>query len=444
MLNVLVFSGLMLRYNYQVFIIFAVFSAINFAYNAYFIRQRKYLDYAGFSLNAERENMVHEMVMGMAEIKINHAQQARISLWRKMEDKVNRLHIKSLYIGYYMSNGTGTLGRLRDITLTGLCALLVIRDDMTMGTLMMISFLLGQLSAPIGELLAFTRQVQDARLSARRLDEVFNQPDESEQECVSLTDRKVTQGLRFVNASFKYAGSYNSYILKNINLEISVGKVTAIVGASGSGKTTLLKLLLGFYYPIEGDLFIDGQSMNKINLDSWRDKCGVVMQDGRIFSGTVAENIAFADEKPDPVRLQEAARVAGIEERIKALPMGYHTRIGETGIDLSGGEKQRICIARAVYKQPDFVFFDEATSSLDANTEQDILRNLQTFYQGRTVVIIAHRLSTVKLADRLVLMDRGAIVEQGTHEELLQLKGRYYRLVENQLNWYAGKNLKCK
>lgn len=221
--------------------------------------------------------------------------------------------------------------------------------------------------------------------------------------------------------------------MKNINLEIPVGKVTAIVGASGSGKTTLLKLMLGFYYPVVGDLYVDDYKMKDVDMDTWRDRCGVVMQDGRIFSGTVAENIAFADETPDPMRLQEAARIAAIEERIKVLPMGYHTRIGETGINLSGGEKQRIFIARAVYKQPDFVFFDEATSSLDANTERTILSNLQKFYQGRTVLIIAHRLSTVKQADNIVLMDDGEIMEQGNYEALLKLNGYYRRLVENQL-----------
>ena len=221
--------------------------------------------------------------------------------------------------------------------------------------------------------------------------------------------------------------------MKNINLEIPVGKVTAIVGASGSGKTTLLKLMLRFYYPVVGDLYVDDYKMKDVDMDTWRDRCGVVMQDGRIFSGTVAENIAFADETPDPMRLQEAARIAAIEERIKVLPMGYHTRIGETGINLSGGEKQRIFIARAVYKQPDFVFFDEATSSLDANTERTILSNLQKFYQGRTVLIIAHRLSTVKQADNIVLMEDGEIMEQGNHEALLKLNGYYRRLVENQL-----------
>lgn len=432
-LNVLVFSALLLRYNYRVFLIFMAFSAVTFAYNAYFIRQRKYLDYAGFSLNSERNNVVHEMVMGMAEIKINHAQQARISLWRKLEDKVNRLHIKSLYIGYYMNNGAGTLGRLRDIMLTGFCALLVIHDDMTMGTMMMISFLLGQLSAPIGELLSFTRSVQDAKLSAQRLDDIFGKPDESAEGSMDLTGRRVETGLEFVHASFKYAGISNPYVLKDISLRIPTGKVTAIVGASGSGKTTLLKLMLGFYYPDEGELCLDGHELKDIDMDSWRDKCGVVMQDGRIFSGTVAENIAFADETPDIGKLREAARIAGIEERIMQLPMGYHTRIGETGIDLSGGEKQRICIARAVYKQPEFIFFDEATSSLDANTEHDILQNLQRFYRGRTVVVIAHRLSTVKQADHIVLMEDGRIAEQGTHESLLLLGGRYRRLVENQL-----------
>lgn len=433
LLNVIVFSALLLVYNYEVFLIFIAFSFVSFVYNTYFIRKRKYVDYAGFTLNSERNNAVQEMVLGMTEIKINHAQQARISIWQRLEDKVNRLRIKTLYIDYYMSNGASTLGRLRDITLTGICAFLVIRDNMTMGTMMMVSFLLGQLSVPINELLAFMKNMQDAHLSALRLNEIFGKHNESEDGSLSLNGKRIERGLRFVNVSFKYAGISNSYVLKNINLEIPVGKVTAIVGASGSGKTTLLKLMLGFYYPVVGDLYVDDYKMKDVDMDTWRDRCGVVMQDGRIFSGTVAENIAFADETPDPMRLQEAARIAAIEERIKVLPMGYHTRIGETGINLSGGEKQRIFIARAVYKQPDFVFFDEATSSLDANTERTILSNLQKFYQGRTVLIIAHRLSTVKQADNIVLMDDGEIMEQGNHEELLKLNGYYRRLVENQL-----------
>lgn len=265
-----------------------------------------------------------------------------------------------------------------------------------------------------------------------RLNEVFDTPNESDDTQVKLTKEMVSEGLRLDHVSFRYKG-FGDYVLKDMGLLIPKGKMTAIVGASGSGKTTLLKLLLGFYYPQQGTVWLDNDRMETIELDSWRKKCGVVMQDGKIFSGTVAENIAMADEQPNLERMQYAARLACIDERINHLPMKFQTRIGETGINLSGGEKQRLLIARAVYKNPEFVFFDEATSSLDATTERVIMHNLTEFYAERTVVVIAHRLSTVKSADNIVFIDKGRIVEQGTHEELIKQKGYYYTLVNNQL-----------
>lgn len=437
-LNTIVFSALLLHYNYRIFIIFLAFSAVSLAYNSYFMKRRKYIDYASFSIGSERHNTIYEMIMGMAEIKINNAQQARISVWRKLEEKMNRLTIRSIYLNYYMSNGAGLIGRLRDISLTAFCALLVIDGTMSMGTMMMIGFLLGQLAGPMGQLIGFAQNVQDAKLSYGRINDIYEKPEETSDDDTDLGGTTVTEGLRFEGVSFKYAGISSPYVLRDICLDIPAGKITAIVGASGSGKTTLLKLMLGFYYPEEGDIRIDGHRMCDVDINTWRDKCGVVMQDGRIFSGSVAENIAFAEEKADPSRLEYASEVAAIKERIKALPMGYNTRIGETGIDLSGGEKQRIFIARAVYKDPEFIFFDEATSSLDANTERTIMQNLRNFYNGRTVVIIAHRLSTVRDADNIVFMDDGKIVEQGTHDELLRLNGHYHRLVQNQLEFGAS------
>lgn len=434
-LNVIVFSALLLHYNYVTFLIFMFFSIVSFVYNNYFMVKRKYIDYASFSIGSERHNTIYEMIMGMSEIKINNAQQARILVWRRLEDKMNRLTIKSVYLNYYMSNGARLFGRLRDITLTAYCSLLVIEDDMTMGTMMMISFLLGQLSGPVGQLIGFSQNVQDAKLSYGRINDIYERPEETSPGDISIADKKVNRGICFKNVSFKYAGISSPYVLKNIDFDVPVGKVTAIVGASGSGKTTLLKLMLGFYYPDEGDIFIDDNRMCDVDVNTWRDKCGVVMQDGRIFSGSVAENIAFSAVEPNAGRLEYAAEVAAIKDRIKALPMGYNTRIGETGVDLSGGEKQRIFIARAVYKDPEFIFFDEATSSLDANTERTIMQNLRNFYNGRTVVIIAHRLSTVRDADNIIFMDKGHVVEQGSHDKLLEKKGYYYRLVHNQLEF---------
>lgn len=432
-INTVVFLVLLLYYNYMIFLIFLAFSIFLFIYNSYFMVKRKHIDYASFSVSSERQNTIYEMIMGMPEIKINNAQNARISIWRKVEDKMNRLKIKSLYLDYYMSNGASLMSRLRDITLTGICAIIVINGDMTMGTMMMISFLLGQLAAPVNELISFSKNFQDMKLSYSRINDIYEQPNEVHKNDIDLSNIKMTKEIKFKDVSFKYAGISSPYVLKDINLTIPTGKITAIVGASGSGKTTLLKLILGFYYPDGGDLFVDDYKMNEININSWRAKCGVVMQNSKIFSGSVTENIALSAEKVDEKQMEYAASIADIKEKIEALPMGYDTRIGETGIDLSGGEKQRIFIARAVYKNPDFIFLDEATSSLDANTEKTIINNLQGFYNGRTVVIIAHRLSTVRNADNIVFMNNGIIVEQGTHKELLKIKVNYYHLVQNQL-----------
>ena len=341
------------------------------------------------------------MVMGMHEIKLNNAQQTRINEWKRKEMRINELRLESIYLNYYMSNGSNFIDRLKDIVLTGLCSFYVIQDQLSLGGMMMISYVLGQLSGPMGELIKFSRLMQDANLSNSRLADIYERSDENHQKMVSL----------------------DVYHLIRI----------AIVGASGSGKTTLVKLLLGFYYPTEGCIYINGENIRNVNLDSWRARCGVVMQDGFIFSGSVAENIALSDENPDLQHLKYATRLARISERIEALPMGYHTQLGETGIELSGGEKQRIHIARAVYRNPDFLFFDEATSSLDAYNEREIISNIEHFCRDKTVVIVAHRLSTVKNADHIIVLDDGVIVEQGTHEVLTAKRGRYYQLVKNQL-----------
>lgn len=431
-LNVLFFSGILILHSKAVFLIFMAFSLLTFGYNFFFSQKKKSYDYANFSLHADKDNVTYEMMMGMQEIKLNNAQRARMNVWKKLEEKSNALQLKMMYIDAYATNGAGFLSKLRDIILTGLCALFVIKEELSMGTMMMISFLLGQLTPSVSQLYSLVNDAILIKLSAERLNEVFDTPDESEETQVKLANTMLNEGISLDHVSFRYKG-FGEYALKDIQLFIPKGKVTAIVGASGSGKTTLLKLLLGFYYPQQGTVSLDNNNINTVELDSWRKKCGVVMQDGKIFSGTVAENIAMADEQPNLERMQYAARIACIDERINRLPMNFQTRIGETGINLSGGEKQRLLIARAIYKNPEFVFFDEATSSLDATTERVIMHNLKDFYAERTVVVVAHRLSTVKSADNIVFLYKGRIVEQGTHEGLIRKKGYYYTLVNNQL-----------
>lgn len=431
--NLIVFSVILLVYNSKIFLIFIFFSIISIVYSLLFLKKRKSLDYSFFSIDSQRRNSVYELIMGMSEIKINNAYSSRIKAWNMIESKLNELKLKILYWSFYSSQGVSIIGRLRDIVLTALSAYYVIQNQMTMGTMMMISFVLGQLSAPISDMMSYTKIIQDIKLSYDRVFDIYNKKDEDDNKEKRL-NYQISGGIRFENVSFKYPGTSNPYILKNVNIDIPAGKTTAIVGPSGGGKTTMLKLILGFYQPLQGAIRIDQHLLNDIQLESWREQCGIVMQDGYIFSASIAENIALYEEKPDPERLIYAAKMANLYDFIENLPMKFNTKIGEIGLNLSGGEKQRLWIARAIYKNPTIVLFDEATSLLDANNERTIITNLSAFLSNRTVVIIAHRLSTVKNADNIIFLDKGTIVEQGTHNDLIKLHGAYYNLVKNQLN----------
>lgn len=430
-LNLIVFSGILLYYNYYIFLLFVLFSLLSILWTRFFLKKRRYIDYSRFTAESIQENNIYELVYGMSEIKVNNAQDIRIKQWEDLQDNINKVSLKSLYIDYYLSFGISFFNRLKDIIITGICAFYVIYSDMTLGTMMTISYLLGQLSGPITQIISFSKNLQDAKLSYERLEDIKSKPGEGNEDKLPIPN--ITHGITLKNLSFKYEGSFSPYVLKNINLEIKKGCTTAIVGISGSGKTTLLKLLLAFYHPADGDVFLDAQKLRDTNANLWRNKCGVVMQDGYIFSGTIAQNIALSENEPNIERIDYAARIACIDTFFKQLPMGYNTKIGKTGIELSGGQKQRLFIARAIYKDPDFIFFDEATSSLDANNEREIMANLYEFYKGKTVVIVAHRLSTVKNANKIIFLDKGQIIEEGTHLELSKLNGAYYNLVKNQL-----------
>lgn len=419
-------------YNTTIGLVFTLLSIFSIVWIFLFYRWRRQLDYTSFRLNSENHNLINEMINGMVEIKINNAQNAKISHWQKTQKKIYELKYKILHLGVYQNIGVQLITQVKNIFITFLCAYWVIQGDLTLGTMLSIGFITGLLSNPIDSLASFSQLSQEAQLAFTRLDEIRQREDEVKPEQVpppELADDSIS----FKNVSFKYEGGSQTNVINNLNVDFKIGKVTAIVGNSGSGKSTLLKLLLNFYTPQSGSIYLDNLDFKAINPEEWRKQCGIVLQDGYIFSGTIGENIAVGEDTPDTERLWDAARIACIDDFVNVLPMKFNTRIGNTGTGISGGQKQRILIARAVYKNPNFLFFDEATSSLDANNERKIMNNLTEFFEGKTVVIIAHRLSTVKNADQIIVLDNGQISEIGDHEQLARTKGKYFELVKNQL-----------
>ncbi len=432
-INLVVFSLILIYFNPLIFVVFLVCSIVSFVYTLFFAQKRRQIDYSLFSLESARRNSILETVLGMEDIKINNSQKNRIQDWNNFQNKINKYQLKSFYVETCFSEGVSFIDNLMNLFVTGVCAFLVIRGQITIGTMMTTAFLLGQLTSPVNQLLNFSKNAQYAKLSNERVKEITESPREDNDQKPLMELSSLNRGLTFEHVHFKYPGTLSPMILNDICLQINHHEVTAIVGVSGSGKTTLLKLLLGFYPVSKGHLMIGDNDISAINCDDWRSKCGVVMQNGYIFSGTVADNIAMNEKYPNMEKLENAIRMASLEDFVKDLPMGLHTKIGETGLPVSGGERQRILIARAVYRNPEYIFFDEATNSLDANNERTIMNNLNVFFKGKTVLIIAHRLSTVKNADKIVVLDKGMIVEQGTHTELTSRKGKYYQLVKNQL-----------
>lgn len=366
----------------------------------------------------------------MPEIKINNAQQAKVAEWETIQSKINKISLKTLFNSLYMFSGNIFLSQFAQLSVLVLAAYSVIEGQITIGVMMTITYVIGQLSNAINIVTNFSREIVETKVAIERVNEVYRRKDENEPTAIL---KEIPQNIIFQDVCFKYEGSYSPYVLHNINLTIPRGKIIAIVGASGSGKTTLMKLMLSFYNPTQGDILLDDKSLKDCNTDIWRQHCGVVMQDGYLYSGTVAENIALSQIDDNLQQVADAGKLACVDDFIKTLPRGYNTRIGNNGVGLSGGQKQRILIARAVYKNPDYIFFDEATSSLDATNEKQIMENLYEFYRGRTVIIIAHRLSTVKNADNIIFMDKGCIIETGSHNALIQKRGAYYSLVKDQL-----------
>ncbi|MBO9693656.1 peptidase domain-containing ABC transporter [Chryseobacterium sp.] len=431
-LNIIVFSCLLIYQNYKIFLVFVLFSIISFSYILLFFKKKKQIDYSLFALESANRNTIYELIMGITDIKINSAEKSRLSNWMNSENKLKALKTRLAYINFYMNDGHLFISKIRDITLIGYTSYLVIESQITLGLMMMISYVLGQLSAPLQQLTDYTQNFQNTKLAHDRLTDIYNKENETKETGKYSNIESVNQ-ITLKEVSFKYDINADQEVLKNINLVIKKNTTTAIVGESGSGKSTLLKLLLGFYYPTDGRIYIGNNCIQEINIKDWRQMCGAILQEGYIFSGSILENIAMSSENPDMEKLSLALKIAELYEKVESLPMKHYTKIGEIGVALSGGEKQRLLIARAIYKDPDFIFFDEATSSLDSINEKKIICNLNTYLKDRTSVIIAHRLSTIKSADQIIVLKNGEIVETGTHEELLYKQSEYSKLVSNQL-----------
>lgn len=430
-LNIIVFSIMLFYINKLVFAIYLVLSIFSVVWVGFFLKLRAIIEYSLFLRQSENSNNLYEFIMNMPEIKINNAQQNIIDRIIAVQNKLNHLELRSLFLNMWQIVGVTFLSKLKEIVTIALCAYLIIKGNMTIGTLLGITYILGQLTSPIHNLINFIKNAQDASISQKRVSDVYGEKNENNEQMEFIPT--FIHSLSVDGVSFKYPGSFNPFVLNNVSFEIPINKITAIVGTSGSGKTTLLKLLLSYYSPDKGHISLNGEDLFRFNKESWRDECAVVAQDGHIFSGTIGYNISFSDTNPDTEKIKEAARIACIDSFIEGLPMAYNTKVGNVGIQLSGGQKQRILIARAVYRNPKFLFFDEATSSLDANSEKLIMNNLNDFFKGKTVVVIAHRLSTVKNADQIIVLEKGEIVETGTHQLLTQTKGNYFELVKNQL-----------
>jgi ATP-binding cassette, subfamily B, bacterial len=495
LVNLVIFSVVLAIFNVYIFAVFAIASILYAVWVILFLKKRKELDYKRFDVASKEQSITIQLVQGMQEIKLNGVEKSMRWTWERLQAKLFKLSMKGLSLNQWQQAGAFFINEGKNIFITFLSAKAVIDGQMTLGSMLAVQYIIGQLNSPIEQMIGFVQSWQNAKISMDRLNEIHNLEDEEPAEKYLLKElpfafqRKIVGGgmasptppkeglsmaqgqlcndstllknsfieedfstsevngqvtfpvgegrdgasISFVNLSFTYPGAGNEPVLKNINLKIPKGKTTAIVGISGSGKTTLLKLLLKFYEPQKGEIKLGNTSLSNISHKTWRSHCGIVMQESFVFSDSIAKNIAVGIEKVDMDQLRHAAEVANVRSFIEELPLGYNTKIGAEGTGISMGQKQRILIARAVYRDPDFIFFDEATNSLDANNETQILQNLESFFEGRTVVVVAHRLSTVKNADQIVVLTKGEITEQGTHKELVNLKGEYFTLVKNQL-----------
>lgn len=433
LLTLIVFSVVLVIYDKFVFLVFLIGSMLYGGWIALFLKRRKVIDYELFEQQAINNNRTYEFITSMQEIKLQDCEQRKRQEWEHIQKDLFKIQQKLLRLQQQEEAGGIFINELKNIAITVMSAAAVIEGNMTLGMMLAVQYIIGQLCSPVEQLMDFFYSIQDVKISLERINEIHSMEDENGKAGLLTSIEQKSKGINIQNVIFKYNPHVLTKTIDHVDIQIPQGKVTAIVGASGSGKTTLIKLILGYYSVIEGRICIGSTNINDVNKKWWRRQCGVVMQDGVIFSESIARNIAVDDAEIDQVRLLEAAKISCIFDYVMGLPLKFDTKIGRDGIGLSQGQKQRILIARAVYKNPEYIFFDEATNSLDANNERKIVENLDRFYKGKTVVIVAHRLSTVKNADQIVVIDHGKVVETGTHDTLTLKKGAYFQLVKNQL-----------
>lgn len=430
--TIMVLSTTLFFYSPKIFLVFLVSTLLYISWSLLLLKSRRVLDYKRFEYSGQNHNAILQLISGIQEVKLNNAETRKRLSWEKIQAKLFGINISSLKVAQTQQSGSFLINEGKNIMITYLAATSVIHGHFTLGVMLAIQAIIGQLNSPISTLINLFQNFYDTKLSIERLNEIHKISEEIQSEKHYKDTFNVSRSILIKGLTFSYPATYGQ-ILKNINLEIPQGKVTAIVGSSGSGKTTLLKLLLKFYEDYGGNIYVGNTNFKDLDHSFWRDNCGTVLQDGFIFSDTIARNISISTDEVDKGRLKKAAITANISEFVESLPLAYETRIGGDGMGLSQGQKQRILIARAAYKNPEYIFLDEATNSLDANNESQITENLSKLFEHKTVIIVAHRLSTVRHADQILVIDKGEIVERGTHESLISQQGFYHTLVYNQL-----------
>lgn len=433
-ITLVMYAIIMATYNLGILSIFLLGSILYIGWVSLFLKKRRELDYKRFQQSASNQSNIIQLITGMQEIKLNTCEKQKRWEWERIQIKLFRVSLKSMMLNQNQQLGAVFINQAKDILISFISVRAVITGEMTLGMMMAVQYIIGQLNAPIQQFIGFTQAAQDARISLERLGEIHQREDEEKIDDCKIKEIPFLKDIEIKNLMFQYEGPHSEKVLNDISFVIPAKKITTVVGISGSGKTTLLRLLLGFYTPIKGEILLGRTPLTHYSQVEWRKKCGVVMQDGFIFSDTIAGNIGLIDEIPDKDKLDRSLKIANLEDFIKNLPLGYNSKIGNDGHGLSAGQKQRILIARAVYKEPDIIFFDEATNALDAQNERIIMKNLDEFFKEKTVLIVAHRLSTVKNADQIVVLDKGKVIEKGTHKDLVKTKGAYYNLVKDQLD----------